>query len=256
MSFILDALKKSEERRRQEDTTGSGKHIFIQGRSGQRRWPLWLLMALLPTALFLGWWLGRTPQPPAPVEIARTNSAVHRPSSSPAPPPVTGNAALTKTEPAASGQPTQSTGQELQIAGNTRNEPLPVELPPTATIAPIPEPVRAPVPVPVQKPSRTSPPGKQLTSSPQITAAPEIEMHTSLPTYAELSRETRQRLPRLEITLHFFSNDPVRRMVRINGRLLHEGETIADGLTIHEITSTATVLDYQGLLFELNSTGG
>jgi general secretion pathway protein B len=77
-----------------------------------------------------------------------------------------------------------------------------------------------------------------------------------LPVYADLSRELRRRLPDLTISLHFFSANPARRMVRINNRLLYEGEAVTDGLVVHEITPTSTVFDYQGLLFEIRGPGG
>jgi len=58
MSFILDALKKSEERRRLlEETRKPRQKILDLTWPGTRRWPAWLLLTLLLAALAFGWWL-------------------------------------------------------------------------------------------------------------------------------------------------------------------------------------------------------
>ncbi|MDA3903918.1 MAG: general secretion pathway protein GspB [Desulfuromusa sp.] len=74
--------------------------------------------------------------------------------------------------------------------------------------------------------------------------------------YSELPFLIKQKLPQLEISLHFYNSKPARRIVRINGKILHENDSIKDGLIVQEIKSTTTVLNLDGYLFELNAPGG
>lgn len=230
MSFILDALKKSEESRQQETIASTKKRVLALAPPGQSRWPLWLLMLLLPAALAAGWWVGKTPRNPAPVATEQVERAgATAPAANQ---PVRPEAVIAQTAP-----PMAVAREVLSVVPT--NEPKDAE-PTTPTVAAAPIPVqsaavKAPTPVP---------------------AKPETVTEPSLPAYADLSRELRGRLPDLAISLHFFSAEPDRRMIRINNRLLRQGETVAEGLIVHEITPSTTVFDFHGMLFEIKGPGG
>lgn len=229
MSFILDALKKSEESRQQETIAGTKKRVLALGPSGQSRWPLWLLMLLLPAALAAGWWAGQTPHSPTPVateQVERAGAAA-----SAANQPVRPEAVIGQTA-----SPTAVAREVLPVVPISERDDGPTK--PTVAAAPVPvqsAAVKAPTPAP---------------------AKPETVTEPSLPAYADLSRELRERLPDLAISLHFFSTEPARRMIRINNRLLRQGETVAEGLIVHEITPSTTVFDFHGMLFEIKGPGG
>ncbi len=260
MSFILDALKKSEERRQQEEPTSSGKQVLHLGTSGTRRWPLWVVLALLPTALLAGWWLGRSPQAVSPPP---TNQSVQTEPRHEAAMPVQPTTAArpatlvtpavvpTQTQPKVSvvAHPAQPSSEGMTSAGDPQQVT-------TDLVAPVPVPVQAPIPTAteIREPARSAAKPEKLQGATSIPpAAPDARR---LPVYADLPRDLRDRMPHLDISLHFYSENPTRRMARINGRLLHEGENVETDLVVHEITPTATVLDYQGLLFELGGPGG
>jgi general secretion pathway protein B len=248
MSFILDALKKSEERRQQEEQVSTRKRVLTLGESGRRRWPLWLVLTMIPVALLAGWWLGKSPHLPAPKAMAQVAQLRNTPAE-PLPDQALSTTIATSTAPlAVPPQPAQPVDQNT-----TAGEPAltsPAKPRAQAVASPVPVPAAAPVPAPV--PVK---PAHKTAQAPQQATSETAEPPTSLPTYNDLSRELRERLPLLDISLHFFSTTPKRRMVRINGRLLHQGEAVADGLAIHEITASATILDYQGLLFEIQVPG-
>jgi general secretion pathway protein B len=58
-----------------------------------------------------------------------------------------------------------------------------------------------------------------------------------------------QELPALTISVHAYSGKPADRLVGINNRLLHEGEYVADGLKLEQITPDGMILSYKGYRF-------
>jgi general secretion pathway protein B len=209
MSFILDALKKSEqERRRREVPDLHTEHAPIP--AGRSRIPLWALLvglALLLNAGLLLWWL-RPWQPSVTVDVEGPQLSVVEPSSpAPAPAPVT---ALPLVAP----------------------EPTLPEAPPSPPAVP-----SAPAPV-APAPVREVP-----ASAPKKSA--------TIPDLQDLPAALRAELPTIDITLHFFTEPPAARMVRINGRNLREGQQVSPALALEEITSEGVVLNFRGQLFSL-----
>lgn len=222
MSFILDALKKSEEHRQQDQPPHRRRHIIALHGTHRRRWPLWLVLVLLPFALFSGWWLGKTSEEPV----------------SPGTRPPVQEESLKS--PPAKADPSP------MVAESTRER---------VAVIPAPVPSRPQPPAPAPESRRPTESGFSTKSPKETQARTAVTGLTKgeaapLPSYADLSREVKDRLPELEISLHFYSADPARRMVRLNDRLLREGDTVADGLTIDEITQSSTVFDYHGLRFQ------
>ncbi len=77
-----------------------------------------------------------------------------------------------------------------------------------------------------------------------------------LQNYLDLPFSIKQQLPPLQISLHFYNSNPGRRIIRINGKILHEKDSVENGLIVQEIKSTTAVFNYNGYLFELNAPGG
>jgi general secretion pathway protein B len=204
MSFILDALKKSEqERRRREVPDLHTEHAPILARRPRIPWSLVIGLALLLNAGLLLWWL-RPWQPP----VAAVDA--------------TPAAAVVAEEPAPAAAPTV---------------PLPV-VEPEMTLQETP-PLPPAVPV---VPARPEPaPGREMVAT-TLAASPPPDVN-------DLPRSIRAELPAIEITLHFFTDAPNSRMVRINGRNLREGQQVNPNLTLQEITPEGVVLDFRGQLF-------
>ncbi len=67
----------------------------------------------------------------------------------------------------------------------------------------------------------------------------------------ELPASIQQELPNLSVTGHIYSNDPSSRIVNINGQILRDGETVTAGLKLEEITENGVVLNYKGYRFRM-----
>ncbi len=96
--------------------------------------------------------------------------------------------------------------------------------------------------------------GEEAQQAPEPVERKHIE--EPLQNYSNLPALIKQKLPPIEISLHFYNSNPARRLVRINGKILHENDRIQDKLTVEQIKPTTTVLNYDGHLFELNAPGG
>lgn len=85
----------------------------------------------------------------------------------------------------------------------------------------------------------------------QIPAAPVVSSpaRPSPPPLAELPPELRQGIPELRVSVYVYSADPQRRFVILNSRRLSEGERSADGLLLEEIGPNGLVLEYGGRRF-------
>ena len=65
----------------------------------------------------------------------------------------------------------------------------------------------------------------------------------------ELPVSIQQELPALSISVHAYSAKPADRLVGINNRMLHEGDEVAPGLKLEQITPDGMILNYKGTSF-------
>jgi general secretion pathway protein B len=217
MSFILDALRKSEiERQRQ---SGPGIAEFPVARE-DKRLPIaliaigFLLAVNLAVVLFF---MLRDDREAAPTP-ARTEAA-----SPPAP-------AARAPEPAAAPLAAAPSALASQVP--------PAEEPPAVYYeAPATQPPDAPDPTLVPESGLDG--GRVTYGDPPPPAADA----------AAIAAATG--LPELAIDLHIFAGDPAKRAVFINGRRYTQGATIAEGPVVEEITRDGAVLSYRGRRFLL-----
>ena len=123
------------------------------------------------------------------------------------------------------------------------SQPTPIIQP--AKTKPI-EPViseHAPTVVPATMPTHTAA-QNTTTIEPQPQAIPHI---------SDLDTATREQLPAITIAAHIYSTDIKKRMVIINNRVLHEGDTIADGLTLKSIDDQGVTLALDGAPFTMKT---
>jgi len=156
----------------------------------------------------------RTPQsqPAAPAKVRETPPA--QASKTAAPP-----AKETSAPPAAPGLPTGGT-EAVQ---------------PEATLPP---PAREDVPI---KPEAPSPP--PLPADPKTEADP--KKPPSIPLISELPFDVREKLGRLQINVHSYSENPDKRLVFINMQHLKVGDRIGEnGPILKEITPKGVIIDY------------
>lgn len=70
-----------------------------------------------------------------------------------------------------------------------------------------------------------------------------------IPTLSELPASMRGEIPAISIAFHAYSTSPAERRVMINGDMAREGDTLAGGLVLESITRDGVVLAYRGSLF-------
>ena len=215
MSFILDALKKSEIERQRQSVPG-----LMDARSGARRsrLPLWaaalgLLLGINLLVLALVLWNKSAPSAPAP-----------RPPDSAAPP--------------------------TPAAAHAAAPPVTEHFSPLDT-----SPVYAPeIPVPAAEGARKTSVHAVRHSDPILSdesaKAPD-EPQEILPSISEINLTGAQALPDLHLDVHVYATNPADRFVYINMRKYHEGAALPEGPRVERIRRDGVVLNYQGLRFIL-----
>lgn len=218
MSFILDALRKSElERQRQ---SGPGIAEFPIARP-DRRLPVALVAIGVLLALNMGvvllFFLRDAPAPAAQATPAPLPASVSLSSAS-------------ESTPAA---PVAPAAAELDYVPGEELADVPMErLGEPATLPPDP-------PDPTLLPdSPVAAPGVTYTEAPPAPI-------DTLPAHATAG------WPVLSVDLHIFAEDPAKRAVFINGRRYTQGAQIAEGPTVEEITREGAVLSHRGRRFLL-----
>ena len=242
MSFILDALKKSELERQRQAIPGLVESGVARTRQRLPAWAIALCALLginlivLLVVLTRGWM-----SPPAGHE---------RPG---------GDA------PVAAGHPADGGRNRDDSAGDTRQfSPLenpssdrsPVYAPEVPVTAPAPL-VQSPPPVQTPSSARQSTPGGSAARTghrrdPLLNDGDfKADEEETLPSVNELNLTGAQALPELHLDVHVFATNKAERFVFINMRKYHEGATLQEGPTIERIRRDGVILDYQGLRFLL-----
>jgi general secretion pathway protein B len=242
MSFILDALKKSELERQRQAIPGLVETPIGRPKTGLPWWAIALGILLAVNLLAVTWMLLHNALTTASVPAASVPAA--------SVPAARSEAAAQTTASAPAGAPAGGGGR------------------PADHFSPLdPAPEYAPeIPVPSTAPrANVTPPPTPLTAiSPSVTAAnshPHEPLLTDddyrpsdnevLPTINELSLSGSQALPELHLDVHVYATKPAERFVYINMRKYHEGATLEEGPVIERIRRDGVVLNYQGLRFLL-----
>jgi general secretion pathway protein B len=213
MSFILDALRKSElERQRQ---SGPSIAEFPLGRE-DRRLPIALIaigfLLAVNLAVVLFFMLRDTPSPAAAVAAA------------PAPAPAVA-------APPAAPAPASAAQSDLAMQASP-----PLEEPPAVYYD-------APATLPPDAPDPTLLPDTPV-------ASPDV-VYADAPPEDAAAVAAATGLPELTVDLHVYANDPAKRTVFINGRRYTQGAQIAEGPTVEEITPDGAMLSWRGRRFLL-----
>ena len=240
MSFILDALRKSDQKRRTQNgpdlsTVSDSQPRYRRG--GHRR-PQWLVIAMLAVLLVFAGLLWMRPELFATI-LPRE-----------APPPRPDFQTLII--PALPGEP-------AAVARLAAEEPPPAAVAATAEPEPTTESVamvETPAAVAPPVPPTTIPEPAPVASAVQLAApAPPPEPEASPPDYLlfwELPLNIRQGLPPLSLSLHVYSSESASRFVLINGERQREGATLERGVTLVEIRPEGAILEFRNHRFLLS----
>jgi len=220
MSFILDALKKSENERARQNGPALLEARVVPPRRGPSAWAIVVGIVLAANLALLVYVLLRARPPAAEEETTRT--AVSAPA----------NAAPATPSPAPAQAPLQP--------------PVATPAPTTAQQEPLPPPAAEVVNPADYAPARA--PGTLARPAPQAGAG--ATMDSSLPTAADLvARATG--LPPLRLTLHVYDEQPQNRYVLVNSQRVREGETTNDGVRVERITPEGVLMSWRGQRFRL-----
>ncbi len=238
MSYILDALKKSEQQRQYAK---SPTLLTAQTPTPGTRRPSYLLNGLLAAILIcsgivVGWL--RPWQPSAPAE----GPVAALPDATSLPPPAT----------AALSGPTDGSGN-LEHAPLKQSTPAPHPDNPSAHAA---AEHLAPTLVDAgpASPSAQSDTGPRQATTLQMPAASTApgaadEDNKRVMGLNELPASLQREIPNIVIAFHAYSSNPKERRVMINGTMHGQGEPLAPGLVLDEITPDGVILGYKGYRF-------
>lgn len=255
MSYILDALRKSEQQRQRG---AAPRLLTVQSIPEESTSPASMTYGLIAAALIgagilIGWWYPRQQDKQL---IPATESITAQPSG----PGLRQSLAL------------------IQAARESGRERPAQKLPVAVPSAPAPEAAipKQGSPLPAKMPARESPP-QISAATPKETAAPRREItlvsapertlsasqekfpdtasadvppqEQKIIMMAELPPAILKEIPAIAIPVHTHSSIPKERIVGINDRLLQEGEYVAPGLKLEQIAPDGIIFSYKNYLF-------
>ena len=213
MSFILDALKKSENSRlRQDHPAIFDAQAAAVRRQGLPRWGIALMVLLGLNLLILAYALWRPSEPPAAVPTVQPEST-------------TASAAAHTAAAPAQSRPAQS-----RPALSAPALAAPPSAAPTRSMAAPPSDAR-----------RSTPPAFPVSS----------EESPTLPSRDDLLAAGAA-IPEANLNMHVYDASPALRFVLLNGQRLREGEVSREGLRVEQILPEGVLLSAGGTSFMLS----
>ncbi|WP_417500506.1 general secretion pathway protein GspB [Marinobacter sp.] len=219
MSYILDALRKSETERRQGKAPDLGQQVQLIHRPKKRRTSpvVWVALALMVNAgvLAVVFWPERTTPELEATQVPASDA--------------TSPVRAAKPEPKPEPKP----------------DPMPVQEPdvvqqPERVAEPVIEPVR-------ERPTIITPSLRPERSMPAVSQS---GVRPRVPHLVELPLSFQKSIPDLMFNSHIYSTDPYASRVMINGHYLSQGESFS-GITVEEVTENGVVLSKQGRTFRV-----
>lgn len=220
MSYILDALRKSQQARQSGTVPRSGAVHNVSLALPVNGWWLALGVVLLLgiLAAVLIFWRGAVANLPEPLPAPATE-------------PVT---AVPEPEPT------------IPVAAEKPASPAEVPAKKTASAGDLAEQGKISAPAPRPKKIAAARPSKK----PLAPAVP-LAMDDT-PLLQQMPEEFRRALPPLALTIHVYSHEESQRILFINNREYHQGSQIEGGIRVENIVPDGVVLSYRGERFKLS----
>ena len=236
MSYILDALKKSESERQNQDLPNINAVHQRPELHPQRKRRIWLLA--IPAALILnivGFWFlwdrspSEDPKSITPVSIssARTSS-LDAVTSTPEVQQIDTSMTIKIQPPEPS--PAERGIPEANLASSGETAELLIT--PTDAYR--------------KTASNSIAAERQQGEKYETLASQPVNKITALPTNIQ------RQIPDLKFSSHLYADDSSFRMVNINGNMFHEGDIIAEGIQLERISEEGVVLNYLHYTFEIS----
>jgi general secretion pathway protein B len=236
MSYILEALKKAERKRELEERPRSAALTLETAEPVRRRriWPYLLIAVLLANAILLArWsWNGSSGEATRPAPEPMVNRSDTQP-------------------PPSSGLPSEAEEHTApnvvnpvrQVEKKKPEEPADRTPPKPETLEPVTK-----VPTHTEKPAKEEAAAKE---TPVLIGKDYPPASRKLYSLTDLPPEIRNSLPEFRISGHAYSPEARTRVVRINEKILQEGQDLSTGLKLDEITPDGVILTYQGFRFRV-----
>jgi len=235
MSYILDALNKSDEERQRDHVPNlKTVHRKATGKSA-RRFDAWrgLIVALLVANLGLALaWLYTSVEDRSVTPAAGTTESAVAPSSTEG-----ATAAPPNAEPIA---PPDDAASRTPLDANRGDGMEPAAAVSGQAAAPV-----------AETAADVAPGSEIIVPRPQGAAVAEIDPAT-LPGVLDLPTDIQRQIPDLTFASHIYSSDPRSRLVSINGRLSREGDRVAGNLRLLAITEEGVVLEFGSYRFRMS----
>jgi len=238
MSYILDALRKSETERRQGRVPALGQQVKLIHRPKKKRVSpaVWVALALILNAgvlAFVFW-------PGMPLPLGSQEQPGNQPEA-----PSVADTVKEAAEPA-----------PLPVAPASESEPITED--PVAQTGAIPEPDSSsstPMPIASARPAAEERERATVivpSSAISETAAPLMDQEQAgrVPHLVELPLSFQKSVPDLTFNSHIYSSSPASRRVMINDTYLRVGESF-EGLRVEDITEEGVVLSRDGRRFRV-----
>ncbi len=256
MSYILEALKKSEKERRKDGVPDlQADHSQLPSRRPTRKpisgWLAGVVVLLLLGGGSLFWWQGqreRASQPPeekqllsplviSPPPASRQVSVV----SEPPPKSVSLSPEIREQSSKEVGEPVKEAEEQSRSLPSPVAEGLVEE-----NREQIAQEVHGAV-TEVEEQRRSVPPPVNEA----VVEEKEPQLPEALPLLEELSPGIRNKIPPLSFAGHAYAEDTGRRLIIINNRIVRERDLISSGLSLEQITPDGVVLRYQAVVFQV-----
>jgi len=239
MSYILDALKKSEQERGHGNVPGvQTVHSSSLNYHSDKKalWPYVLITAVILNLLAILYFI---------VDRDKPTTVNAEKDSQPA-------QTTAEVQPAVVIPPTVNT-REMQTKQNTPAADMQDHIAQSAT-ADTREtehvPAASALMQPMNSPGVVADSGRQQAETGNTKATVPATSEKVIPIeFYDLPEAISKQLPAIIISAHVYSTNPLQRSIVINDKFMEEGEYIIDDLVLKEITADGAIFDYQGTRF-------
>ena len=261
MSYILDALKRSDQDRKEGDVPNlrsqpDNRVIATPGPTPAVRRKYLLGSLVLLAGILLVWVFSRPPNPvegealmpeivatpgsDRPVDVGAT-------AANEAPPREQVSSDDQYLDALKDVQIDVSLGDEpdIDVPDNSASEPLAAQSPDSpAPVTREPEAAAEPPGVAIEAASEASQP-----TDPTVAPDPEPGPYDGIPHQRQLDYDVQRTLPDINVSVHMYSATPSSRLVRINNTIYREGDLIDNELKLEEITQDGLILSIRDTRF-------
>ena len=242
MSYILDALKKSEQERGHGGIPGvqTVHSSSLNYNNKKTYWPYILITAVLLNLVAIVYFVvDKDRLSENDIAITKTRSIENK------------NEISNTTDEIKNTIPAEKDKQIIDTTLVTNNKPAEEKINSTSTTAATPTGKQAPV-LPVTTNHTKNNDTQTTTTADRNTA----ENNVNIVEFYDLPDSVKQQLPAIIITSHVYSTNPLQRSIVLNNNFMEEGEYFLDDMILHEITADGAIFNYRDIKFHFSVVSG